>query len=599
MKKIIGFLITITMIAMLSCEKDTPTPSEIVASQGTYIGVVHLAFTEISGEGTVRYGAHRYNEDNATWEGIGDSEANNWDDDGYLLKDNKIVPGTIYRYKVKAHDDNGESGLSAEATGYAFAGEPATITSIHREEDGDDLEITVNWSDPNNLSGLKNLVEAEYRLLRTENGDLSNFKEIDRQGCLSTNIKTDYSYTDWSVEKDIDYTYKVTIRYKYSKTNCHQSYTETNYYDVDGTAVQDTSNNSNNGNPTVDYTIADLGQVVATTSNDVIIKLTEKVIDNTVYLGMVTGSGYGTPSLYKLNGSSWQSVWSNVPNVSIDDVSFAVSGSDSYFASSDDSLCVYHWNGSSWSYNLTPNDLGQNDNPSSVLIESFNNELYMAIEQAPDYDLQVMKLNGSRWDTIGGDSNGKIATGSIFTSSFENLDGTLYLSYMDDGTYYIKHLVGSNWVTDLQWTPSEELSVSQLVKSGSDIYFNTWTSSTSSSCYVYKVTGSNTVESIVPDDAKDSWFVWGTSALAIDSDGKPILSSLTFEKISDTDINFYYHLNVYNGSEWNTISGDFTDGIEPISVSVVANEIYYVYGEKATLNAANNATVLKAKKMTK
>lgn len=96
--------------------------------------------------------------------------------------------------------------------------------------------------------------------------------------------------------------------------------------------------------------------------------------------------------------------------------------------------------GSAWSSNLTPDNLGKDNRPSSV-----------SIEQAQDYNLQVLKWDGAIWDTIGGDASGIVAAGSVFEPAIEKIDGTLYLNYKIDDTFYIKHLNGTTWDTDLEW----------------------------------------------------------------------------------------------------------------------------------------------------
>lgn len=89
--------------------------------------------------------------------------------------------------------------------------------------------------------------------------------------------------------------------------------------------------------------------------------------------------------------------------------------------------------------------------------------------------------------------------------------------------------------------------------------------------------------------------------LAADSDGNLIVASMKYEYEDDsqTSLVSYPHLNVFDGTEWKTISGDFTDGVPPVAVSTIGNAIYYIYGDAATINAANDPSAIKSRKLTK
>jgi hypothetical protein len=87
--------------------------------------------------------------------------------------------------------------------------------------------------------------------------------------------------------------------------------------------------------------------------------------------------------------------------------------------------------------------------------------------------------------------------------------------------------------------------------------------------------------------------------MSVDTDGNLIVSSTKGEKISETEVILFPYLILYDGSKWNTVSGDFTDGRDPIGVSTTGTDIFYFYGEKATQNSSQQSTVLKTKKLTK
>jgi hypothetical protein len=223
----------------------------------------------------------------------------------------------------------------------------------------------------------------------------------------------------------------------------------------------------------------------------------------------------------------------------------------------------------------------------------------MAIEQHPQYDLQVLKYNGSTWDTIGGDGSGIIANGSIFETKLKNINGILYLHYTIDDVLHIKHLEGTTWVTDLTWE-QEWLSDIELVKIGAELYFSSGSASSDFDGGVYRLDNSSAVTNLIPDK-HETWVTMGAFDLASDSDGNLIVASMKyeFEDESETSLISFPHLNLYDGTDWKTISGDFTDGVLPVAVTTKANEIYCIYCDAETVNAVNNPSVIKSKKLTK
>ncbi len=599
MKKITGLIILMITITIISCKKEKITvPNDFTASQGTYVGVVHIAYGSIDGQAIVC----RFNEDNAQWEELSWTWSQRWDDIGWLLP-NGIIPGKEYRYKMRLHsDDAGYSDYSDEITGYAFKGTGAEITSINRENYGDKVNITINWRDPNDLSMLKNLQDIYYDIYRTEDGNFSGYNIIKSIYSSFNNGAPQYewSYDDIWLDPSKNFTYKIITRYMYAFIDANGDYRDYNEYVVDGNSVDNNSNgNGNEGNPVVEYTATDLGQVLAASSGTTR-DIEKKIVDNTLYLGAITDASlYGKPTLYRLNGSSWQNAWSSVPDVEFDEINFAISNTGSYLAGIRDSLSVFFWDGSSWSENLTSDNLGQVDSPSAISIEVLDNELYLAIEQHPIYDLQVLKYNGSTWDTIGGDGSGIIAAGAIFETKLKNINGTLYLHYKIDDVLYIKHLEGTSWVTDLTWE-QKWLSEIELVKTGSELYFSSGSASTDFDGGVYRVDNSTTVTNLIPDE-HEAWFSMGAFDLTSDSDGNLIVASMKYEYAdeSQTSLISFPHLNVYDGTEWKTISGDFTDGVPPVAVTTIANDIYYIYGDAETVNAVNDPSAIKSKKLTK
>ncbi len=593
MKKLIALITIIATITFISCEEDPDTPANFIASQGTYIGVVHLAYGELDGQAVV----YRLNEDNAEWQEIAWTWSSNFDDNGVHLPDHYIVPGKEYRYKMRVYEESqGDeySGYTNEITGYAFKGDPAEITAINRETNSgneDKVDITISWTNPNDLSEIKNLDYIKYEIWRAENGNLSNYTYINQQQQWipdPSDIQYEWSFTDNYNDPEKTYSYKIKTVYQYHYTRADGDYRENQYYEVDGTTVEE-DDSGNDDNPEVSYNTTDLGQLIAAASGDIIVEIKEKVVNGDVYLGVITGNTVeATPSLFKYNGSAFENVWTCDDLSSSTGIHYAINSSgESYVAGSGDSLCIYKREGSSWSQDIAPDNIGLYG------IEVFNDELYLFAEL--DDAQQVMKYNGTTWDKIGE----TIASGSIYDVNIETIDGNLYLHYTIDNTLYIKHLSGSSWVSDLEWT-QENLWYIQLAKNGGDLYFSAKTSGTSDyNGGVYRVTGSTTVENLIPDGAADSWFIQGAYTMSVDTDGNLIVSSTKGEKISETEVIIFPYLVLYDGSQWNTVSGDFTDGRDPIGVSTTGTDIFYFYGEKATQNSSQQSTVLKTKKLTK
>ncbi|MFO7939136.1 MAG: hypothetical protein R6U66_05245 [Bacteroidales bacterium] len=588
MKKLNALITIIATITFLSCEKDPETPANFIASQGTYIGVVHLAYGDLDGSAVV----YRLNEDNGEWDEISWTDASNFDDIGYQLPDYYIVPGKEYRYRMRVHND-GYSDYTNEITGYAYKGEPAEITSITRENSGDKVERTINWRNPNDFTEIKNLIHIIYEVYRAEDGNYSNYRYVgkrEQRVTQSSDIQYEWSFTDISRDPEKTHSYKIKTRYKYYYTDSGESYNDdNNYYDVDGTTVEE-DDSGNDDNPVVNYNTADLGQLITAASGDEVFAPKDKVVNGTLYVEAISGSSAagGTPSLYKFNGTSWQEVWTCSDLNQTMSSSFGVSSSgDSYLLGSDASTTVYKWDGS-WT------DIGLPDNYDGLYgLEVFNDEAHLLIEDGDV--LQVHKYNGSNWSQVGSD----VASGSIFNTNLESVNGNLYVTYIIDDVLYIKHLNGSSWDIDLQWG-QEWLSDIELAHTGSNLYFSSGSASSDFDGGVYRVTSSTTVENLIPEE-HESWFTLGAFDLTTDSEGNIIVASMKYEYAdeSHTTLISYPHLNLYDGSEWKALSGDFTDGTIPVTVSTIGTDVYYVYGEKASETATHDATVLKAKKLTK
>lgn len=586
MKKIKLLLLIILPIILfcISCEEDElPKPTTFIASDGTYMGVIHLAYETVSDAEI--YDVYRLNSETAFWDDIAWTDMTNWDDYGYLLYDNKIIPGQEYQYKVRAHSDDASfSPYSNIETGYSFDPEEVIITEVSRNYT--ESENLITWTDPNDYDPIQNIVRKEYIVYYATEDNLDYFRQVK----TTTDLSCEHYVNDERV-----YYYKVKTNYTYSISNSTWS-TYDAYYEIESNLTKEGSGSSNDDPEIISYTKTDLGTIV--TSGDAILFTEMKQNGSNIYLGVledVSVTGYGTPAVYILSGDSWISTGGTLPSdiTDISNMGIAISSSKIYLAALEsDSLYIHESDGSTWSNNMAAGSMGYDESPSDMDIEVLNDELYLAAKVYPDWDLKIFKWTGTVWEIVGGDANGFIATGSVWDPKIENIDGTLYLHYRIDDTFFIKHLNGTSWDTDLEWT-QEWLGNIKLRKYGSELYFNSDTRSTTYKGGVYKITSSSTVENLIPDD--DGWFVLGSYAMDIDNDGNIILVT---EKVESAE-SHYPALYLFDGTNWNTISGDFSNGKAPISIGTIGTDIYYVYGDANNLTSWNRTKALKSFKLTK
>ncbi|MEA3479267.1 MAG: hypothetical protein U9R60_13855, partial [Bacteroidota bacterium] len=565
MKNLLSFAITVLFI-LSSCDKEeegNPPPKGFNATDGSAVGCIHIDFTKDDNVNSVIL--ERRGKGVEEWQLITGTELTSFDENaGY--NNTGLPPGKIFEYRIK-NDWPDDAEYSEMEEGYAYDIIPVTEIQITSGNTSNSL----SWNENNNGTFI-NDSEIYFDVYRSEDS-LGTYEKISL-------VDEDRSYfDDFTFKPELQgkkFYYRVDVYFHFELNLPSGGNHWENTTPIAGTIVSSAPDNEEN--PTVNYTITDLGQA-ASSSPGFIHSLKTKEINSIVYLGAIKDAGansIGKPALYQLNGSTWQEQWLTIPDVGFTRTSFAVNSSKSYMGGISDSLCVYEWNGSVWSSNLTPDNLGASDSPGWVSLEVFNNELYLAIEQAPDYNLQVLKWDGiSSWDTIGGDASGIIASGSIFETQIENIGGTLYLHYLQDDILNIKHLDGASWTTDLEWT-QEWLTDIQLDKNGSELYFSSNTLSINFDGGVYHVTSTSSVENLIPEDAE--WFELGVFSFTIDSESSLIVSSM---KVESAELHYPF-INVYDGTEWKTISDDFSDGTEPTGLESIGTDIYYIYGDAAS-----------------
>ena len=61
----------------------------------------------------------------------------------------------------------------------------------------------------------------------------------------------------------------------------------------------------------------------------------------------------------------------------------------------------------------------------------------------------------------------------------------------------------------------------------------------------------------------------------------------------------YPTLYLFDGTDWKTISGDFSNGTTPLGIETIGTDIYYIFGDASSENAIGDPTIIKSKKLTK
>jgi len=216
MKRILNVLICISLL-ISSCSKDEETidaPAPLTASDGTYIGIVHVSSQAV--EGANSYIFDRKDPAGSAWIELTWQSYNTYDDHGFLLPNAKIVPGEKYEYRARVHKDGpGFSDYTPVDVGYAYNTLPAIIDTILSETDpanpGNDL-VTVFWTDSLPQSIL-NLQERRFTVKFADEKNLGNWATMN---FISTKVLGDKTFSiTHSLEKTRNNYYRVDIEFFY------------------------------------------------------------------------------------------------------------------------------------------------------------------------------------------------------------------------------------------------------------------------------------------------------------------------------------------------------------------------------------------------
>lgn len=602
MKNLIFLLFAISIIT-LSCKKEEeklPITKSFTASDGTYIGVVHLAAEPV--DGAEIYEFSRKHPESLQWDEIEWTEWNTHDDHGWLLPNGKIIPGQVYEYRVRTHSNSaGFSEYSEIETGYAYATPPLQFSEIKVTTNSSNSEyddIIFVWKD-SLPSDIMNYNSRRFTIKYATEDNLSNTRSL-------TDYVTSTSLTDRVFSATVslkktrpNYYYKLDALYEYSLSENYANVLSS--YTVEGTLIQeDNIPGGDTGPGTVTYTVDNYGEINSASSGAKYNVIMRKD-GTTPYIGYVDNftMASGLPVIMSNAGAGWSSVMA-MPNSIVNDNDFdgfdfdVSNGAIRLSALSDDSLYIYKYESGMWSENLADDNFGTTDLPHNIDIAVLSNELYAVFDYQPDDILRVMKYNGASWQQVGSDIT---SFSDKFQPRLKQIDGTLYVWY-NEGTggtagINLKHWSGSAWVDDLQW--SHEYSGDfDVIKAGSDLYFLSKAFSGSYFGGVYKITSSTTAQNLVE---YESWFfdIYGLSA---DEDNNIIIAAMKWESMDVA----YPTLYIYDGTSWSEIDDDNSDGLKQdysTSVIAVGNDLHFVYGLASSVDALDYPTILKAKKYSK
>jgi hypothetical protein len=602
MKRTYIFWILISiLIAFLSCEEEEILVKAFTASEGTYVGVVRLTYKKASGvEG---YEIQRKNQGTNSWEQI--AYIKGWvpdkvyDDRGIGLANNMLLTGQEYEYRMRAFpEDASASPWSSVETGYIFEPSPR-MTKVQYEPDEyaeDEGVFTFTFKDPL-PDNLANLNSRKIKILRAKS-TTSYYSEFHTWENILGNDSTIYvSYSGDIDDAPYDYKFEFSYNYKYATVDEGGSNLNGGNADYIYQSLIVTDEDLNTTETTT-YNVLNFNEInsSATGAKDEVIMCKEGTTAYLGYLDSYNMLGNGKPKLMKNTGSSWEFAGGTLPseilnNNAIDEFDFTVSAGIIYLAAlSNDTLIIYKYDGT-WSANLSTSVLWGTSALQYVDIAVLSNECYVSVIQ--EDDVKVYKYTGSAWVQVGS----TIASGFYTDTKLKEIEGTLYLWYeghidgSSETTLFIKHLNGSTWVDDLQWTKDAAYDF-DIIKVGSNIYFKCGGGSSDFLGGVYKVTSTTTVTNLF----EEGGFLHTPTSITADASGNIIASIVNGTYVT----NFQLGVFVYEGSVWKKINDNYSEVsiIGSSGVHAINNDIHFVYGLKSSENDAG-ATILKAKKYSK
>ena len=613
MRRLTKYLLGAVLFAGLfqSCEKPSPITS-FTASQGNCIGAVRLAVEEVAIKENYSY--ERKNPQTNQWEQIYWGYENVFDDTGFGLPNDKLLPGQEYQYRVRTHTNKGGYGDYSEVvTGYMFSPNPHIRKIEYKEIEGRpdtyEMEYRIVYKLPIDLQNIRGSVLEVYR---AESYDMNlNCKQIlvihpdnDNRDSIIAGTQSVYDF-----DRNKEYFYRIEVLYEYwfngIRGNDYLEYT-VGYYEYKSGVFEGGSYSG--GDPgdepgTIDYTATSYGEINSSSSGGKN-KVIHCIDGSTVYIGYLDGysvaAATGKPALMKNSGSSWTNAGGTMPaellaDNGIIEFDFDVSSGTIYLAALSSNKIYVYKNDGSWSENLATPLLWVEKWGSSktyyVDIAVFNNELYLTTRH--EDDLKVFKYDGTTWEQFGS----TIATGFYTNPKLKNIDGTLYLWYEEkvsgtsECTFHIKHLSGTSWVSDLEWSKDNAMGFDVVRLNGSLYFIEGWGKGS-----VCKVESLNSVTDIFENVGT---FYGIPQSITVDASGNIIISCMK----TDPDLsNWCLAVLVYDGTSWKKVNDDFSETSingQTSAVQASGNVIHFIYGLKSSENDWNIPEILKARKYSK
>ncbi len=567
-----------------SCKKDLDPIAQIGVSQGTYMGIVHLSWDPV--ENAEYYNIERQGPD-GEWRAAGTVTNSPFDDYGFNLGDNKLVEGVKYNYRViSASRDIGDSDPAyAQNQGWIYEMKPIDLT-VSRNEDA---SITLHWTDSNQnvYDTYGNSVQYYYVIERAYEDDM-DFNQIH----TTDHGGGDQTYIDEDVATDKTAIYRITGRYEYQYKNMDDDYVTGINIKTYAEVSESGGGGGGGGGGESQYDVENLNDLPQSGDGYGYVYL--KNINDDMYLVTIPNPAFGSPVVYKLNGTSWQNISNDYPaglQQNYDKVSICGNGTTLWVAGVSDSAYIYRFDGD-WSTNLASLNLGLTSKPDNIMVEYNDNKLYAIVDHDSKLDLFSLDDN-NMWNQ----ENMLEDNASVFDLGFENFNGELYVCYTvsnssNNSTIKIKHLSGGLWQSDFEQAYDNVMNVRFAVADNGDVYFTsdsqspgTWQGN------VFKVTSLNSAQELV--GSSNTWLTFPQN-IAFDNNGNVVVLYGKFVSASEP---VEMHLAVYESNEWKVISGDFSNHISPATIES-NNGIYFIYGDG--INTVNSyPTVLKANIFTK
>lgn len=561
------FIIAIFAI-LTSCEDEQlESVNNITVSQGTYFGVVHLNWTPVVD--AQRYNIQRMGPD-AQWLDAGTVNEPPFDDYGFNLPDNKLVPGVRYQYRMTSGaddiDDSDFSPVSSE--GWSYELKPIEIQA----QKNDNGNVTITWTDPNAEQLQKyNLNNITYKLVRgfEGQGDMYDL-QLAEVSISGANEQDKLTYTESDPSTGYTENYFVEATYTYTYKNMDWGTTN----DFCRSATDRVTATSSGGGTEITYNTTFLNDIPRANSGCGWLEL--KNINNSIYASIITNPSVGKPVVYKLSGTAWTNISSAYPEglqKNYEKISIAGDGANIWVAGISDSAYIYSLNNSAWSGNLASKNMGLANKPDQLMAEYFNNKLYALCDHDNSLELYSYSQN-SAWHSESIVEN----SDAITNIGFKVFNSKLYVYYLitnsaSNATLKIKHFDGSVWQTDFEKAYDYFMNIDVYVDNSGVIYFTSGSQDMNQYAgNVYKVTSSSSADEMIGSD--NQWLTI-PGKIASDDNGNPVVVYSKY--ISETE-GLEQHLAVYDSGEWKKIAGDYSSSVAPADIEL-NGALYFVYGD--------------------